>query len=314
MRNIIAGLALALISTSAMALSGTDLIEAGNSGMCVAHKGGKAVLARCNGGDAAQRWVFLLNGEIRPAKAMGKCLDVTGSRFKNGTKVIVYKCHGKRNQQWESGKRGLLRTAKNRCLDVPASKFRAGRQLIIWKCNKKQRNQQFGAHKFGRVTNRQLAALGLPAYAKCLERSGRTERNGKCYIDFKPPVGKPKDHGGFIPWLASLRWGFRTGGGNGWDTGPSAFWTMDIGQTYSLDRCSHAHDAGRWSEDSSCPLTAAFSHCLRQVRPINRAEERALRMIIGPLKLATTACAIIGQVESGTLPPNDRGGERDTGW
>ncbi|MEM1160848.1 MAG: RICIN domain-containing protein [Pseudomonadota bacterium] len=260
MKRLLAGLALALLGTPAMAFPCTDLIEAGNSGTCVAHQGGKAVVARCNGNNPSQRWAFLMNGQIRPANAVGSCLDMRAERFGNGTDVLVCKCNGGRNQTWETGKRSLLKTAKNHCLDVPASRFTAGGQLIIWTCNQKKRNQHFGGHVLGKPTNGQLAAPGFPACAKCLEHSGRTEANGKCCIDFKAPQGKPKGLKRYIRWFDSLRWGFRTGGGGNWDTEPSGHWTLDASQTYSLDRCAHAHEESRSAAQA---FAASSGHCVR---------------------------------------------------
>lgn len=56
------------------------------------------VAVQCNDSRADQFWRAGSDGRIRDAA--GKCLDVQGNSLRNGTPLIVYRCHGQPNQQF----------------------------------------------------------------------------------------------------------------------------------------------------------------------------------------------------------------------
>ena len=294
-------------------IAGTDQMRAGPSNMCVSNVGGRVVLKACKTDDKSQRWIFLMNGEIRPANSIMNCLDVPRANYANNQALLTYPCNGGKNQRWGVSGKGQIYTHKAMCMDVPRGEYRGGRQLILWKCGANKANQRFGKHTAGRITNAQLAAVGFPTYRKCKEKSDLTEQQGKCYLKFKPTDPLPKNITDPLGWLNSLRWGFHTGGGAAWKTGKSAHWTLDVGQRYSLDRCAYAHDTARWT-DKFCPLQVDFYTCLLAVRPINKAEEAALNQARNLMRQVLQICAITRLKPDGELPPNNKVGEKDDGW
>ncbi|HIO91714.1 MAG TPA: hypothetical protein EYG68_02585, partial [Leucothrix mucor] len=66
-------------------------------GKCLDIKGGKStMLATCNNNRASQRWT-VGKGVIKSLS--GKCLDIEGGSTANGASVIVWSCHGGKNQR-----------------------------------------------------------------------------------------------------------------------------------------------------------------------------------------------------------------------
>ena len=64
---------------------------------CLDASDGDARSKTCNG-SAAQQWQIKGTALINPASS--KCLDVEGGRSDDGTRLILYECHGGANQQW----------------------------------------------------------------------------------------------------------------------------------------------------------------------------------------------------------------------
>jgi hypothetical protein len=67
----------------------------------------------------------------------GRCLDVPGSTVVPGTPMIVWECHGGRNQRWNfSWYDGTLRTSLDNgmCLDDASGNTRPGTPVDIWPC------------------------------------------------------------------------------------------------------------------------------------------------------------------------------------
>jgi alpha-galactosidase len=99
----------------------------------------------------------------------GRCLDVNGASQVNGTRVVIWDCHGQSNQQWTSTGVGELRVFGNKCLDVNNNGTADGTSVIIWDCNG-QNNQKWRFNTDGSIT-----ALGAN---KCLDVSGASTANG----------------------------------------------------------------------------------------------------------------------------------------
>ncbi|MBU3895658.1 ricin-type beta-trefoil lectin domain protein [Serratia rubidaea] len=76
-------------------------------------------------------------------KSSGRCLDVSGASNTNGTKIIIWDCHGAGNQQFVSTTNNELRLSSdtNMCIDMPESAT-SGSQLHISKCDL-SKHQQF---------------------------------------------------------------------------------------------------------------------------------------------------------------------------
>jgi hypothetical protein len=65
----------------------------------------------------------------------GKCLDITGANYGNGTLIELWACNGGGNQQWQAVNGQLVNPASGKCLDIPNSNTANGTQLDIWTCN-----------------------------------------------------------------------------------------------------------------------------------------------------------------------------------
>ncbi|MEV4616258.1 GH92 family glycosyl hydrolase [Kitasatospora sp. NPDC049258] len=76
--------------------------------------GAPARLAGCDG-SAGQRWTVARDGTLR---ALGRCLDVSGSRSDSGAPVQLWHCNGTGAQQWWPRADGSLTSAPSgRCLE-----------------------------------------------------------------------------------------------------------------------------------------------------------------------------------------------------
>jgi len=73
----------------------------------------------------------------------GKCLDVARGDTSNGTRIILWDCHGRQNQQWDvlnpNGTGAILGfggdTIPFRCLDVAGGNTSNGTPIIYWECH-----------------------------------------------------------------------------------------------------------------------------------------------------------------------------------
>ena len=79
------------------------------------------------------------NGAIQ---VYGKCMDITGANYGNGTLIELWACNGGGNQQWQTVNGQLVNPASGKCLDIPNSNTTNGTQLEIWTCNSGS-NQQW---------------------------------------------------------------------------------------------------------------------------------------------------------------------------
>ena len=85
----------------------------------------------CTGG-ANQQWTAASNGTLQ---VYGKCLDITGANYSNGTLIELWQCNGGANQQWQASNGELVNPASGKCLDDPNSNTANGTQLELWTCN-----------------------------------------------------------------------------------------------------------------------------------------------------------------------------------
>ncbi|EWC59771.1 Cytochrome c551/c552 [Actinokineospora spheciospongiae] len=100
--------------------------------------------------------------------AGGRCLDVKDQATTNGTRAILWDCHGGANQRWTTGTDGTLRSL-GKCLDVEAGGTADGTRVILWDCHGRA-NQRWTADADGT-----LRSLG-----KCLD--ARTAANGALLV------------------------------------------------------------------------------------------------------------------------------------
>ncbi|MFC7303429.1 RICIN domain-containing protein [Streptomyces monticola] len=120
--------------------------------MAVAAGGGKGakVIAWKNNGGSEQDWCLERAAEggryLHPRHAPWLCLDVPGSKYANGTKLVVWDCNGRENQRFylfkasSTSSRFTLEVAKrfkDYCADThsPAN----GEPVQLRKCNNTKR-------------------------------------------------------------------------------------------------------------------------------------------------------------------------------
>jgi hypothetical protein len=73
----------------------------------------------------------------------GKCLDAEGAGTADGTKAILWDCHGGNNQRWNVNANGTITNAQSgKCLDADSRGTANGTRIILWSCNGGT-NQQF---------------------------------------------------------------------------------------------------------------------------------------------------------------------------
>lgn len=107
-----------------------------------------------HGGDN-QRWNGTLKaGQLPGAWVVlkdarsGKCLDLPSSGSPaNGTKLLIWDCHGGDNQQWSyDAVTKQLRSRLGKCLDVPGGNVSNNSPLQVWDCAVGNPNQRFDWH------------------------------------------------------------------------------------------------------------------------------------------------------------------------
>jgi alpha-galactosidase len=67
---------------------------------------------------------------------------VFGGHDADGTRIILFQCHGGPNQQWHPQPNGEIRGLGNKCLDVFGGNVADGTQIILFQCHGGI-NQQF---------------------------------------------------------------------------------------------------------------------------------------------------------------------------
>jgi polyhydroxybutyrate depolymerase len=155
----VAGLA---VARPAHAVAPTIMVQSGASGLCMAatgtYNGDPVVQTRCDSTSKAQWWsriyvdsaweMWVNVASVSTYPYIPMCLDVTGGRNANGTKLQVWQCTNTPGMYWRvvdayhgdyyfpynmHTKIGISeRRAK--CLDVPAGSLVDGEQLQIWYC------------------------------------------------------------------------------------------------------------------------------------------------------------------------------------
>lgn len=85
----------------------------------------------CNGA-ANQKWTYASTGDLRGIN--GKCVDVGGANTANGTRLVLYTCHGGGNQNW--GFAGpttgpAVSQHSGKCMDVDGAAY----FVQIWGCH-----------------------------------------------------------------------------------------------------------------------------------------------------------------------------------
>ncbi|MFJ8043152.1 RICIN domain-containing protein [Kitasatospora sp. NPDC096147] len=151
--------------------------------------GAPVVSYDCNG-KTNQNWTFTpmdrwgysgdlgFHGTISLDNAPGKCLDIPdptqdGSTITNGTKLELWDCNGRKNQQWivqyaSNGSTRIYNADYWRCVDVNGGSTDNGLVLQVWTCNG-SRAQWFAPPGAPPVPT---GPIGNPSLAKCVDDPG----------------------------------------------------------------------------------------------------------------------------------------------
>ncbi|GAA2148938.1 ricin-type beta-trefoil lectin domain protein [Glycomyces algeriensis] len=98
-----------------------------------ATSGTPAQLWDCSTSRTGQAWTRTAAGELR---VNGKCLDAEGSGTADGTRAILWDCHGGANQKWNVNANGTITNAQSgKCLDADSRGTANGTRIILWSCN-----------------------------------------------------------------------------------------------------------------------------------------------------------------------------------
>jgi hypothetical protein len=115
-------------------------------------------------------WIDEACAEIRGIA--GKCLDVENNSSADGTRVILWPCHGGIGQRWKVLRDGRILGIDGKCLDVFGGSADNSTPVIIWTCHG-------GDNQRWEITNMsELRGIGN----KCLDPSGWGAANGASII------------------------------------------------------------------------------------------------------------------------------------
>ena len=105
--------------------------------------------------------------------AANRCLDVNGANQANGTRAIIWDCHGGTNQQWTSTAASELRVFGGKCLDALNHATAPGSAVGIWDCSGGA-NQKWTLNTNGTVTGQESRL--------CLAPTNNTTTNGTAVV------------------------------------------------------------------------------------------------------------------------------------
>jgi len=272
----------------ALVLGSSGPAQAGSIGeiriydRCVQGNGrGKTVTLQACNDSHQQKWFFaasLITKEVfrpvltgldtshyvlRNAEWPDLCLDVDGESTVNGTRTILWPCHGRTNQQWGKSlggaiaDNGWLVSGNGKCLNAAQHSPDPGTWLIIWDCLNWADNEVFTYGSIEFISNGEAADFGFAAFKSC------KELDKSCRLVPSLPF-VPKD----------FKYGFHTGAG--WGGGAT---TLDFGDQYSLDKCSFAHDKWCWVGDGEADRYVKnwrhYIGCLEKTLPGAREDVEA---------------------------------------
>jgi hypothetical protein len=99
----------------------------------------------------------------------GRCVDINGNSFADGTQAQLRDCTGGQNQTWRYTAGKQLIVYGHACLDAYDNGTSNGTKVVMWTCNGGT-NQQWNLNADGTITN---VLSGL-----CLDASGAATANG----------------------------------------------------------------------------------------------------------------------------------------
>ncbi|HEU4947600.1 MAG TPA: ricin-type beta-trefoil lectin domain protein [Kribbella sp.] len=112
-------------------------------------------------------WEVGVFGETGLIKGIGgKCVDVAGASTADGSRIVLYGCHGNSNQRWILPEDGTVRSM-GKCLDARSTTN--GTATVLWTCN------GTGGQKW--VPRPDGTLLNLRS-GRCLDAAGASSANG----------------------------------------------------------------------------------------------------------------------------------------
>ena len=126
-------------------------------------------------GTATFTWTVLAasnsgtTGTVKQVGGSGRCLDDPSGNTANGTRIQVWSCTGKSNQNWTVVQDGTLRTG-GKCLETVGNSTASGSQLQLEPCNAGDGLQMWEAATDGQLVN--------PQSGKCLDLTAASAANG----------------------------------------------------------------------------------------------------------------------------------------
>jgi hypothetical protein len=100
----------------------------------------------------------------------GLCLDVPGTKRKNGIRIQQYRCHNGANQRWHMDKKGRIRSAATgKCLDIAGANRKKGAAVQQWSCHN-GKNQQWFRTSVGEIKSK--------LHGMCLDVKSWSKKNG----------------------------------------------------------------------------------------------------------------------------------------
>ncbi|GGL15139.1 RICIN domain-containing protein [Mangrovihabitans endophyticus] len=115
-----------------------------------------------------RRGVTDSTGQMIVGAGSNRCVDVSGGRAADGTKVQLWDCHGGPEVRWRWQGSALVNTRTGKCLDVDGGRTVGGAKVQLWTCLSN------GAQQWQLVNGN----LRNPQSGKCLDADGWGTANG----------------------------------------------------------------------------------------------------------------------------------------
>jgi hypothetical protein len=96
----------------------------------------------------------------------GQCADVAKAGTADGSKIILWSCHGRENQRWTQHEDGTVRTM-GKCLDARSTAN--GSEAVLWTCNGTDGQKWL---------SRPDRTLFNPRSGRCLDAKGASSASG----------------------------------------------------------------------------------------------------------------------------------------
>jgi hypothetical protein len=112
-------------------------------------------------------WEVGLFGDVGLITGIGgQCADVAKAGTADGSKIILWSCHGRENQRWTPHEDGTVRTM-GKCLDARSTAN--GSEVVLWTCSGTEGQKWL---------SRPDRTLFNPRSGRCLDAKGASSASG----------------------------------------------------------------------------------------------------------------------------------------